>query len=52
MKYMAILPATLDWVGNVTAPGIIASGSLALQILLASMAILSVELWRIHGKMQ
>jgi hypothetical protein len=52
MKYMALLPATLDWVSKATAPGIIASGSLALQILLASMAILSVELWRLHGKLR
>ena len=52
MRHIGILRSALDKVMKVTAPGIIASGSLSLQILLASMALLSTELWRIHGKLQ
>ena len=52
MRYIAILPAALDWAAKVSAPGVIASGSLSLQILLATMAIVSSEMWRLVGKMQ
>ena len=52
MKHIAILPAAIDWVMKLTTPGIIASGSLSLQIALASLALLSAELWRIQARMQ
>ncbi len=52
MRYFAILPAALDWAAKVCTPSVIASGSLSLQLLLASMAMVSSELWRLLGEMQ
>ncbi len=52
MKYISILPAALDWAARLFAPGVVASGSLSLQLLLATMGILSAELWRLQGRMQ
>jgi hypothetical protein len=51
MRYIAILPAAIDWAAKVSTPSVIASGSLSLQILLASMAVLSSELWRLLGEL-
>ncbi len=52
MKNLAIVPATLDRILNIVAPGAINSGSLSLQIGLAAMLMLSTELWRISGRIQ
>ena len=52
MKNLAILPATLDRILDIVAPGAISSGSLSLQIALAALLMLSTELWRLSGRLQ
>jgi len=42
-----MLRSGLDWILELTTPGIIASGSLSLQIAMAAMVLLSTELWRL-----